>query len=129
MRKFILMLFIVAGFATLAKAQDTSKVKKTTSDPAAKEARGLQKKLNLTDDQTKQITAIIADRNGRVEDLKAPGNANRAQIDQVRADANTQIDVLLTPDQKKIFDQMIADQKARTTTQKFLIPTTGKKGF
>ncbi|MBW4888967.1 hypothetical protein KXQ82_04545 [Mucilaginibacter sp. HMF5004] len=129
MKKIITVLFIVSSLTTISHAQQTARVKQTPQEQAAKECKALKKKLDLTDEQVQKITAIFAERDTKIADGKGLPEAGSV-IKQADEDANNQVDVLLTPDQKKIFGQMVTDKKSKKTTQKFLIPNSkAKKRF
>ena len=130
MRKIILLLMLVTGIGYFAHAQDSTKVKKAPEDHATKESRSLQKKLNLTDDQTKQVATIMADRDGKIAAYRGVPNS-KGQVQQLRDDANKQIEAILTKDQRKQFVEMELSQKEKANSTKFLLPTDpkSKKGF
>lgn len=114
MKKIILMMMLVAGMAAFANAQDTTKVKKTPEERAAQMTKMMQKKLNLTADQTTRISAIIADRATKMGDMKMKGvKGGRLAKMEAAADADKKINAILTPDQQKQYAQMEEKIKAK----------------
>jgi len=105
MKKILMMLLLVAGFAAFAKAQDTTKVKKTPDERAAQMGKIMQKRLNLTADQSKQIDAILTDRAEQVAAMKGQKGTKSEKM-KVMADADTKINAILNDDQKKQYAQM-----------------------
>jgi protein CpxP len=70
----------------------------------------MQRRLNLSADQTTQVRAIFADGRGKMEALRgntslAPAD-RRAQGEALRQDQDAKIHAELTPDQKAKFDEM-----------------------
>jgi protein CpxP len=99
------MLLLVTGFAALAKAQDTTKVKKTPDERAAQMGKMMQKRLNLTADQSKQIDAILIDRAEKLDAMKGQKGSRNERM-KLMTDADTRINAILNDDQKKQYAQM-----------------------
>ncbi len=66
----------------------------------------MQKQLNLTPDQVEKIRPILQDESRKMEDLRAKNqNASadrstmRKEMQQIRDDAGTRMEKVLTPDQ------------------------------
>ncbi len=102
MKKIILMLLLITGFAVCAKAQDTTKVKRSPQERAVRMGKMMEKRLNLTADQSKQINAILAERATKEDALKGQKGTKAEKIKAV-ADADAKIDAILTPDQRKLY--------------------------
>jgi len=72
----------------------------------------MQRRLNLSADQTTQVKAIFADGRAKMEALRANTSlapADRhAQGEALRQDEHAKIEAVLTPDQKTKFDEMEA---------------------
>ena len=100
MKKIIVMLLLITGFAVCTNAQDTAKVKRTPQERAARMGKMMEKRLSLTADQSKQINAILADRATKEDALKGQKGSKDERM-KVMADADAKIDAILTPDQKK----------------------------
>jgi periplasmic protein CpxP/Spy len=102
MKKIIVMLLLITGLAAYAKAQDTTKVKRTPQERAARMGKMMQKKLNLTADQSTQINAILADRAAKEDALKGQKGTKAEKLKAI-ADADAKIDAILTPEQRKLY--------------------------
>jgi protein CpxP len=80
-------------------------------DPARR-IEMMQRRLNLTADQTTQVRAIFADGRAKMEALRANTSlapADRhAQGEALRQDQDAKVRAVLTPDQKTKFDEMEA---------------------
>jgi Spy/CpxP family protein refolding chaperone len=63
-----------------------------------------RKELDLTDDQAKQLEAVIDDFVNYYQSLQA-------QMDEVRADGKVRMLKVLSPDQKLKFEKMLAEMK------------------
>lgn len=57
----------------------------------------MKTRLNLTDEQTRQLTSVLDDFSHYYDNLLADGNSRITQI--------------LDPDQKKLFDQMLLQHR------------------
>jgi hypothetical protein len=79
----------------------------------------VQKELNMTDEQKKNILTIITDESKELADLmpkfgggggKGGGKDNAEKIETVRKDAKEKIYMVLTKDQRKTWRDMIGDE-------------------
>lgn len=102
MKKIIVMLLLITGLAAYAKAQDTTRVKRTPQERAARMGKMMQKKLNLTADQSTQINTILADRAAKEDALKGQKGTKAEKLKAI-ADADAKIDAILTPEQRKLY--------------------------
>jgi Spy/CpxP family protein refolding chaperone len=112
MKKIIVMLLLITGFAGYAKAQDTAKVKRTPEERAARMGKMMEKRLSLAADQSKQINAILADRATKEDALKGQKGSKDERM-KVMADADAKIDAILTPDQRKQYAALKETAKER----------------
>jgi hypothetical protein len=84
-------------------------------DPA-KQAAHLGQKLGLTSDQVAQIQPILADRQQKMQTLRAdnslsqPDRHTKAQA--IMQDSNSKIEAVLSDPQKQQFEQMLAERRA-----------------
>jgi protein CpxP len=117
MKKIILVLFLVTGVAAFANAQDTTKVKKTPEEKNEHTLKVMQKRLNLTADQSKQISAILAERADKVTKMKGVKGGGLAKT-EASTDADKKINALLTDDQKKAYAQMKDQAKAKAVARR-----------
>ena len=80
------------------------------------QARMMQRRLNLNQDQTAQIQTILADRRQQMEALRADSSLSdqdrRAQAQAIQQDSKSKIEALLNDTQKQQFEQMLAARKA-----------------
>jgi protein CpxP len=119
MKKIMLALFLIIGIAAFAKAQDTTKVKKTPQERAAQMTKMMQKKLNLTADQTTKISAILTERATQMDEPKMKGvKGGRVVKMQAMADADKKINAVLTADQQKQYADMEAKTKEKMASRK-----------
>ncbi len=85
-------------------------------DPARRAER-MQHELNLTDDQTRQVKAILEDSRTKMEALRANSAGSqedrRSQMMSVRKAQEDRIEALLTPEQKTKYEQMRAQMRDR----------------
>jgi hypothetical protein len=74
------------------------------------ELQRLDKALKLTDDQKKQIKAILEDREQKMQSLRSDTSLSQeerwSKMRSAREDSNGKIRDLLNDDQKKKFDEM-----------------------
>jgi Spy/CpxP family protein refolding chaperone len=74
------------------------------------ELQRLDKTLKLTDDQKKQIKAILEDREQKMQSLRSDTSLSQqerwSKMRSAREDSNSKIRDLLNDDQKKKFDEM-----------------------
>jgi hypothetical protein len=70
---------------------------RSTGDGMSMSTKEWREKLDLTDDQTRQLTSILDDFSLMYSNLLSDGNSRIIQI--------------LNPDQKKKFDRMMSDHK------------------
>jgi len=119
MKKLMLALFLITGITAFAKAQDTTKVKKTPEERATQMTKRLQQKLNLTADQTTKISAILTERATQMDEPKMKGvKGGRVVKMQAMADADKKINAILTPDQQKQYAEMQAKMKVKAQDRK-----------
>lgn len=111
MKKILLICCLFIGLASVTYAQ-TSKA--TTTDPVEK-AKGLQKQLKLTDNQTTKVAAIYKESSEKFEKIKVKehGNTNKmvVEIAPLRTATIKKIKGVLTPAQAVKYDQLIKDPK------------------
>jgi len=70
----------------------------------------MRRELSLTDEQTTAVKAIIDETRNEYRALRAE---LRPRFEEPRQKARTRIRALLTPDQQKKFDTMVAQQDAQ----------------
>jgi len=75
----------------------------------------MRTELNLTDEQTKAVQAIIADTRNEYRALRTE---LRPRFEEPRQKARARIRALLTPEQQQKFDGMTAQQDAQRDEQK-----------
>ena len=116
MKRLLLICCLLAGFVTTGYAQ--TKTAKT-SDPVAK-AKGLQKQLKLTDDQTAKVAAVYKESAEKFTKIKkdAQGNTNRMMpaITPLRNETIKKIKALLTPEQAVKYGKLVDKASATGST-------------
>ena len=70
----------------------------------------MRKELNLTDDQTKAVSAILDDARNEYRALRGE---LRPRFEEPRMKARAKIRALLSPEQQQKFDAMVAQQDAQ----------------
>ena len=85
-------------------------------DPGRR-AEMLQKMLQLSDDQTAQVKAVLVDDAAKADALRANTDLapreRRTQSMAIRKDEETRLEAIFTPDQKAKFEDMMAKQRER----------------
>lgn len=119
MKKIMLALFLIAGIATLANAQDTIKTKRTPEERAARMGQMLQKKLNLTADQATKVNAILTEQATKTSGMKMKGvkGGGLARM-EAKAEADKKINAILTPEQQKEYAQIEEKAKEKALARK-----------
>ena len=79
----------------------------------------LNRKLNLDSRQEEQIRAII---HGTHEEMKVLRNTFRPQTEAIIERSQAKISMILTPDQRKKYEQLIAERKERSRERGFKEP-------
>ncbi len=91
-----------------------------TFDPG-QQALHLAKRLSLSDDQVAQITPILADRQQKMQNLRADNSLNdqdrHAKARAIIEDSNSKIEAVMTDTQKQQFEQMLAERRSHQHRQ------------
>ncbi len=74
----------------------------------------MRSELNLTDEQTKSISAILDETRNEYRALRAE---LRPRFEEPRQKARTKIRALLTPEQQQKFDALVAQQDAQRESE------------
>jgi hypothetical protein len=110
MKKILLICCLFIGITSASFAQAA----KATTDPVEK-AKGLQKQLKLTDDQTTKVAAIYKESSEKFEKIKVKehGNTNKmvVAIAPLRTATIKKIKTVLTPVQKVKYEKLVKDTK------------------
>jgi len=97
----------VFGYSFAHHAQaDTTKVQPQLSEPErrAKRVTEMTKELGLTDDQRTKIDAIIHQTHDAMKEVR---DKSEADVDALRQHARDEMRLLLTPEQKPKFEEMV----------------------
>lgn len=109
MKKLLLMCCLFIGFMTAGFAQTNHP---TVADPAEK-AKGLQKELKLTDDQTAKVAAIYKESAEKFDKIKASehGNTDKMMVSirPLRAATVKKIKAVLTPRQAVKYNKLLKE--------------------
>jgi Spy/CpxP family protein refolding chaperone len=115
--KIWLVLVVVFALGSITGAALTGLYRSRASNdrPPEKEkaGRGLEKirgELNLTDEQTKSVSAILDDTRNEYRALRAE---LRPRFDAPRQKARARIREVLTPEQRQKFDAIVAQKDAQ----------------
>jgi protein CpxP len=107
MKKILFVFCLLLGITAAGHAQVKSTM---TSDPVEK-AKGLQKKLKLTDDQTAKVAAIYKESAKKYDKIKADehGDTNKmlVAIGPLRKETIKKIKAVLTPSQAVKYDNLV----------------------
>lgn len=106
MKKLMLVCCFLVGATMMTFAQG-----RQMRSPA-EQAKMLQTRLKLTDDQTSKVTAIFTTQAAKRDSLMKVG-ADRSAMRPLRQEANTKIEALLTDDQKTEWKKMQEEMRAR----------------
>jgi len=84
-------------------------------DRAKHQTEMLKTELKLTPDQETKVTAINLKYNGKMHDVReiADTAARRKSFESLNKQKETEMKGVLTPDQFKSYQKMVADMKAR----------------
>ena len=74
----------------------------------------MRRELNLTDEQTKSVSAILDETRNEYRSLRAE---LRPRFDEPRQKARARIRALLTPEQQQKFDALVAQQDAERESE------------
>lgn len=89
-------------------------------DPG-KQARHLGKKLGLTREQVTQIKPILEDRQQQLEGIRADNSLaqtdRRTKARDIMQESKNKIEAVLNDSQKQQFEQMLAERRARHSSQ------------
>ena len=122
MKKVILTIAIAVMGFTAVFAQDSTKrkldmQKYTPEQRAERSTAMLDKKLSLTADQKTKIYQISLDRAKKMQEMYVAGkDGGKGKGKQMKADmdaSNTQIEMVLTPEQKTKYDDMKQQMKGK----------------
>jgi protein CpxP len=112
MRNFFLICCLSIGIASAAFAQTNH----TPSDPEEK-AKGLQKELKLSDNQTTKVAAIYKESEEQFDKIKAKehGNTNKMlkDVGPLRTATIKKIKAILTPGQSIKYDKLLKESKGQ----------------
>ena len=85
-------------------------------DPS-RQVKMLTKRLNLSDDQQKQVLSILTDRQQQFENIRNDSSLSqqdrRAKMQSLREESDTKIKAVLNDDQKQKYDQMQQQMRER----------------
>jgi len=112
MKKILLMLCFVAGITSLSKAQNGGG-RRTPEE----QAKNLQTRLKLSDDQTAKITTIMQMQSTKMDSVRTASNGDRQAMMQgmmpIRQAISTKVKAVLTADQATTYEKMQAEQMNR----------------
>jgi len=112
---------LTLGMTVVAVAQDTTDPSQTQMPMQGRRGRGQQQspeqqlakltqELGLTSDQQEQILPLLQDQQQKMQELQMDGSLSmddrRTQVQAIRKDTNSQIEPLLTDDQKTKFEAL-----------------------
>jgi uncharacterized membrane protein YhiD involved in acid resistance len=119
MKRLILVIAFITSISVLANAQQ--KVSKTPAQKADHKTQDLQKKLNLTASQNKQVNAILLAETTRKDSLKAhkgDKKANKAAHKAIEAQTEQKLNAVLNADQKKAYAALKEAKKEKHDKKK-----------
>ena len=100
------------------QAPDATKAPRGHADPN-RQLKMLTKRLNLTDDQQKQILPVLTDRQQQFESIRNDSSLSpddrREKMKALREDSDAKIKAVLNDNQKQTYEQM--QQKMRERMQ------------
>jgi protein CpxP len=112
MKKIMLICCFVLGIAAVSRAQGGGQRMSPVD-----QAKAMQTRLNLTDDQTSKIAAILQTQATKMDSVRTAANgdrdAMRAGMGPIRTATNDHIKMVLTPDQAAAYQKMLDERRAR----------------
>ena len=78
----------------------------------AERAKVLKERLNLNDIQTAKVDSIYTEADTKFQDASQDG-FNRAKFRAIMDSTNTEIEKILTPDQKDAFNKFLQERRKR----------------
>jgi protein CpxP len=112
MKKLLMVCCFVASMVSLSKAQGGGQ-----RMTPAEQAKQLQTELKLTDDQTSKITGIMQMQATKMDSVRTASNGDRQAMMQgmmpIRTAMSAKIKAVLTADQAKAYDKMMAERMDR----------------
>ena len=90
---------LVGGLCLLVLAASPALAKEGRQQDSAKHLDGLDKKLELTDQQRGQVEQVLTNYHNRVQSLQG-------QLESLRKEKHEKIKALLTPEQQAKFEKM-----------------------
>lgn len=99
MRKVVLMAVVLMASIMTVTAQQRQRNDKNPQQRLEKQIERLDEKLNLTDEQAKQVKAIY-------EEFYKQQSSSREACRSQRKEMNDKIESLLTEEQKKIYESI-----------------------
>ncbi|WEK18329.1 MAG: hypothetical protein P0Y49_16175 [Candidatus Pedobacter colombiensis] len=107
MKKVLIICGLLFSVMTFAKAQDGERKMPTPEERAEKGAAQLTKKLNLSDDQTSKVKAILLDQAKSMNKVREESKGDRegmmAKVKTINEENDVKINALLNDDQKKAY--------------------------
>jgi hypothetical protein len=105
MKNLILTAVISLAFIAALNAQGRFSMKDR--------ARELKDSLALSDSQYVIIDSIFTGAGEKMKNIDMKGDERRTAMKQIMDDINTQVESVLTPDQKIKYEQILAEQRNR----------------
>lgn len=107
MRRIVCLAAVVLmGFGSMSAQQGKRRPKMSVEEQVSH----LKKELSLTDEQTKQVTALYTDFQKKMQE---GGENAREQMRTEREKLDNQVKALLTDEQKKAFEKLQAQRPQR----------------
>lgn len=110
MKKLVLIIALSLGVTVFAQAQ-------TAKKNPGKMPKALAAKLNLTADQEPKVVAIWQKRAARIDSLNSDSTITKKAAHPKRAEINAtadaQLNMILTPEQQKIYADFKEQQKGK----------------
>jgi protein CpxP len=128
MKATIILSALLSAGTLLAQAPNTSEPAPAQSEQSqtnypprnvdpAKQAANLGQKLGLSADQIAQITPIIADRQQKVQSLRAEQGLSRRELRKrakaIMTDSTQKLEAVLTDSQKQQYEKLIAERRSQ----------------
>jgi Spy/CpxP family protein refolding chaperone len=121
-RTLLFAALLFAAMPVAMRAQDPPQAPAQTESTPAPQGRTPDQlvkfydmKLTLTDDQKAQLKPILADRQQKLQDLRADTSSRPREkmkkMQSIAADADKKINAILTPDQQKKYAEVEAQMK------------------
>ncbi len=115
MKKLLIAVGLIIGLANLAQAQGGRQMG-TPAERAERQITQLES-LKLSPDQKTKLTEVFLSQGKRIDSLRATMNGGfegmREKMAPIQTETNKKVEALLSSEQKKAYDALMAQRRSR----------------